>query len=102
MSLFIYGIKLPISCGVCYETGLYNALNNLVENMSCEGSPELYSTACAIGCPLEEVQIPHGRLIDGDERYSFLCTDENGEEIAYEESIINELGCLEMIKAEMG
>ena len=72
MGVYIEGLDMPTSCGECHDSGLWSGISYLCKG----GCFDDYSACCAIGqagCPLVEVKIPHGGLIDRDEVIEEMC-----------------------------
>lgn len=65
MGVYIKGMKLPEMCLVCpMLRGVWCMAETRNHRMLTEA--ELYSATRPKWCPLTEVKVPHGRLIDGD------------------------------------
>ena len=71
MGIYIKGMKMPKCCDVCIFSGWSN-LHQTAACKICEYNPcfdkfsKEYLTKRANFCPLVEVPIPHGGLIDAD------------------------------------
>ena len=63
MSIYIKGMKLPESCGMCDTQGLKNAIWHF--GFGCDGDIDDFANCPPARCPL--VSVPkHGRLMDKD------------------------------------
>jgi len=65
MSVLIKGMKMPEKCGSCDLFHVESPMHcTVVKGHKTVGAP--YGMPRPDWCPLVEVPVPHGRLIDGD------------------------------------
>lgn len=99
MSIILKGIDMPKSCGECEFN--YNLEGGSYEWWECvilHDDINQFDTR-RTDCPLIEIPIPHGRLIDGDalrEKFEDRCAEECG---ICEEEIIPDGGCKLIVNA---
>ena len=72
MSVIIKGMELPTSCMKC------DLMDDEARRPYCHGlmdylSEDNIKTKRQSNCPLIEIQVPHGRLIDADKLYEETC-----------------------------